>query len=361
MRVLLPVLMLVGSFAVPVAAQAQNPAPGQGNSQFQELLNLCVQLFRLGRYQDALAVCERSVRSNPTNPDGLYWLARTQLRLGLTTAAVENLRKAIAQNAAYVQAYVALAQAYYDQYRLSDNREASRGVLDQALTVLRDAERINPKYAPIFATRGVVYSALGTYDRAVEAFNRSLALERDPQVIGLLANVYLKQSKLDDALKLLDEGVKAFPKDFTLRLNYGVALLIKNEPAAAIEQLKQATVINPAEAEGYVRLGQAYQVAKDWKNAGANFQNAVVKSPFKYPEAYAGLGRSYLELGDAAKARENFTKAVAMDSRNAEYYYWLGRANEALGNKAGAKDAYTRALQLRPGYKDAEEALARVQ
>jgi tetratricopeptide (TPR) repeat protein len=360
MRLLLPVLMLMGSFAGPVAAQAQSPAPNQGN-QFQELLNLCVQLFRLERYQDALVVCERSVRSNPTNPDGLYWLARTQLRLGLTTAAVENLRKAISHNAAYVQAYVALAQAYYDQYRLSDNRDISRGLLEQALTVLRDAERVNAKYAPIFATRGAVYSAMGSFDRAVEAFNRSLTLERDPQVVGLLANVYLKQSKLDEALKLLDEGVKAFPKDFTLRLNYGIALLIKNEPAAAIEQLKQATILNPAEAEGYVRLGQAYQVAKDWKNAGANFQNAVVKSPFKYPEAYAGLGRAYLELGDAAKARENLTKAVAMDPRNAEYFYWLGRANEALGNKNGAREAYTRALQLRPGYREAEEALARVQ
>lgn len=335
----------------------QNPSQPAPKPQTQA--SLCALLYEAGRPEAALSACERAVKDAPS-AENLYLLARVQSELNRFTAAAENLRRSITLNSGFIQSYVALAQVYVRQYLLSENREAAKGLLDQALSVLREAERINPKHAPIYATRGTILAYQNKLDQAVESINRSLTIKDEPVVRSLLADIYIRQGRWDEALKNYDEAVKAAPKNPNLRIKYGSLLLLRGNVDLAIEHLDQAVILSPGNAEAWLRRGDAYYEKKDWQQAGVSYQQTVALSPVRYPDAYIGLGQVLIELKDYQKARFNFTKAVALEKNNPVYRFWLCRANELLGDKAGAKAQCEQALKLRPDFKEAQDALNRL-
>ena len=353
----------LGVFLLAGLAQAQtppapSPTPQPAPKAQPKPLELCAVLFDAGRMEAALKACERAVQNNPTT-ESLYLLARTQAELQLFTPAVDNLRQSIKLNATFVQSYVALAQIYTKQYLLADNRDNARGMLDQALSTLKEAERANAKYAPLYATRGLVYAYQNKFDLAIDSLNKSLALKDDPLVRASMADVYLRQGKVDEALKNYDDAVKASPNSALLRVKYGSLLLVRGDVDAAVSHLDQAVQLSPGNAEAWLRRGDAYSEKKDWKQAGVSYEQTVALAPVRYPDAYMGLGQVLLELKDYQKAKYNFTKAVALEKDNAPYRYWLGHANELLGDKVGAKTQCDEALRLKPDFKEAQDCSSR--
>ena len=349
--------MSLGLLATSVLAQTPPPPPGQVQ---QDSLKMGVQLYALGRYEAALAFFERAVRESPQNPDALYWLARAQLKMGLLNPALENAKGLVAKNPRYTGGYMVLAEAYVALYRAAEDREKGKVHLEQAFSVLRDAERINPRYAPIFAQRGLVYAFLGQMDRAEEAFKRALALEDTPEVRSALAEVYLATGRLDEALEQYAKAVGLAPKNLDLRVRYASALLLKGRPEAAAQVLEEGHKLKPLDAEGWYTLGQAYLALGRAKEAGVALENALALAPLRFPAAYYYLGQVYLALGDAAKAKNRLTVAVRLEPKRAEYRYLLCLANERLGDKEGARYQCQEALKLKPGYKEAEEVLRRL-
>jgi tetratricopeptide (TPR) repeat protein len=377
MRSWLLLLVLLGG----LSAWAQNPPPATSPNQdltYEKRLGLGIQFYSSNYFNQALLIFEKLVKEFPTRPEGLYWIGRTQIELGLLTAAVENIRRCVAQNANYVGCYVALSQAFSAQFRAAENKVNSKGLLDQALAVLKDAERVNNKYAPIYGQRGNIYAfqaqiagasgdsigADGLYTKAIEAMNRAISLDKEASGYRVsLANILLRQGKpdaFDQASKLYGEAIRLAPKDGALRLSYGYLLLIRSECEKAQEHLEQSIILAPGNAEAWTRAGEARYCMKKWKEAGSAFENAVALTPVRFPEAYAGLGKVFMELGDGSKAKYHLTKAVALDRENAEFRYWLGKANEMAGDKAGAKAQCQKALELRPGYDKAQECVDRL-
>ena len=343
--------------SVALAQQPTTPAqPAQPAPAGQTQANLCVLLSQSSRYDAALTACERAVKENPSS-ENLYLLGTVQSELGRYTPAIENLRRSIGLNSSFVQAYVALSRVYIRQYQFSDNRTAATGQLEQALNVLREAERVNPRYAPTFATRAVVLGYLGRNDQAIDAFNRSLAIKDEPLVRASLADLYAGQSKWDDAIKNYDLAIKAAPNNGSLRVRYGSLLVVRGEIDKAITHLDQAVILSPGNAEAWLRRGDAYYEKKDWQQAGVSYNQTVALSPVRFPDAYIGLGLVFIELKDFPKAKFNFTKAVALDNDNANYRFALCRANMLVGDKAGAKTQCERAVALRPDFPQAKEVL----
>ncbi|MDX2006548.1 MAG: tetratricopeptide repeat protein, partial [Meiothermus sp.] len=341
-------------------ALAQQPAPPAQPAQpapaGQTQANLCILLSQSNRYDAALTACERAVKESPS-AENLYLLGTVQSELGRYTPAIENLRRSIGLNSSLVQAYIALARVYMRQYQFADNRATAAPVLEQALSVLREAERVNPRYAPTLATRAVVLGYLGRTEQAIDAFNRSLAIKDEPLVRASLADLYAGQSRWDDAVRNYDLAVKAAPNNASLRVKYGSLLMVRGEIDKAITHLDQAVVLSPGNAEAWLRRGDAYYEKKDWTQAGVSYNQTVALSPVRFPDAYVGLGLVFIELKDFPKAKFNFTKAVALDNNNANYRFALCRANMLVGDKAGAKTQCERAVSLRPDFPQAKEVL----
>jgi tetratricopeptide (TPR) repeat protein len=350
-------LLALSLLAAPTLAQTP-PPPAQAAQQ--DALKLGVQLYALGRYEAALELFERAVKEKPQDPDALYWLTRAQLKVGLLNPALENARGLIAKNPRYIGGYMVLAEAYVALYRATEDREKGKAYLEQALTVLRDAERVNPRYAPLFAQRGLVYAFLGQADRAEEAFKKALSLQDTPEVRVALAELYLAAGRLDEALEQYAKALQLSPKDADLRVRYASALLLKGKAEEAAKVLEEGHRLKPLDAEGWYTLGQAYLSLGRAKEAGVALENAIALAPLRFPAAYGYLGQIYLALGDFQKAKSRLTVAVRLEPKKAEYRYQLCLANERLGDKEGARYQCQEALKLRPGYKEAEEVLRRL-
>ncbi len=339
---------------LPWGGAQTSPSPSQTN------LALGVRLYALGQYEAAMAALERALREKPNDPETLYWMARTQLRLGLLNPALENAKALVARNPRYIGGYMVLAEAYLAFYWAAQDREKAQGYLDQALSVLQDAERVNPRYAPIFAQRGILYALKGQPDRAEASLKRALELSDEPGVRAALAEVYLKMGRLEEALDQYAQAVAKDPKNEGLRVRYASALLLKNQPQRAAQVLEEGHRQKPLGAEGWYTLGQAYLALGQPKNAGVALENAVALAPLRFPQAYAHLGRIYMELGDYPKAKSRYTVAVKLDPQNPEYRLGLCLANEKLGDREGARYQCQEVLRLRPGLKEAEEVLKRL-
>lgn len=324
----------------------------------QSDLALCAVLYKAGRFESALKPCERAAKANPS-AEIVDFLARTQSELGRFTSAIENFKLAIHTDSSFVQSYVGLARVYIRQYLTAEDREAAKGYLDQAIGALREAEQVNSKYAPTFATRALVQTYQQKYDFATESYKKSLALTDEPGVRANLGDLYARSGNVDEALRQYDLVIKSSPKEVSFRIRYGSLLLLSGDVAKAVVQLDTAVDLRPGNAEAWYRRGDAYFIKKDWNQAGVSYSQAVALAPARYPGAYLGLGRTYFELGDGKKAKFNLSKAVVLDSESPEAHYWLGRSNEMLGDKKGAVAQCGLTVKLFPNYPDAAECVSR--
>lgn len=72
------------------------------------------------------------------------------------------------------------------------------------------------------------------------------------------------------------------------------------------------------------------------------------------------LGRALFMIGNAARARREFTKAVQIDPASDYAHFALALACERTGQRARALGHVKLAIAMRPGVDDYERALARL-
>ncbi len=314
-----------------------------------------------GAYDAALIAFKQAVEKEPQSSRALYGLGRVQLKLGLVNPAIENLKRAIALDAKFTPAYVALAEAYARLYVEADDRDAAKVHLARALSVLKDAERVSPNDPSVYTQEGLVYRLMDRGDRAVEAFQKALSLRPDdPLLLYNLAMAHLNMGKLDAAITALERAVKASPKDAYLRARYGALLAVRGDLKKAESVLADAVALDAKNALAWDYLGQVRLKQGDLEGAIEALEKTVDLRPLSYPEAYYYLGQAYLQKNDPEKARYYLTKAVVLAPESADYHYWLGVANERYGDLEGARAQYAEALKVNPQLTKAREALDRV-
>ena len=88
----------------------------------------------------------------------------------------------------------------------------------------------------------------------------------------------------------------------------------------------------------------------------AGYEKKLEETPGDY-EKHNLIGNYYLELGQAAKARSYFERAVRIKPNYADGHYNLGVLLESEGRLAGAVERYRRAVQSQPGHVQAHNNL----
>jgi predicted Zn-dependent protease len=58
-----------------------------------------------------------------------------------------------------------------------------------------------------------------------------------------------------------------------------------------------------------------------------------------------GLGKGYLDLGEAGRAADHLERCVAFDPEYSAAWKWLGKARQAQGDIVGARAAWHAGLQ----------------
>jgi tetratricopeptide (TPR) repeat protein len=135
---------------------------------------------------------------------------------------------------------------------------------------------------------------------------------------------------------------------------------------SAIKICTDQLSLNPSNGLAYHLRATTYLAAGEMSMAEKDFNSSLLysKSPNVRVWDYIGLGKIYRKSGQFPKARDNYLKALEIDSANARVYCnlailaadWLGKDNQLV------EPSYRRALQLDPtscsfGYKTMAEKM----
>lgn len=373
-----------GNFAsVPINASAA--------SSFDETDWLVPYLEGLGHYElkaydKALQALDRSVRIMPAVADPHAWMGVVLNRLGRRQDAIAALSQALRANEHFLEAYYVRGMILFEDGRYADARAD-----------FTNCALLRPSLAEVQLKLGV--ASLEHWERSgrppgkdLQAANTALtnwldANPRDPQGFMLRARVRLglgqpeAEADLNQALALAPNAVDALAMRAMLHESkrqwaqaekeYDAILEKSTDPARTAETLRKRA---RARAKGG-RFEEALKdydalLAKDPNDLGLYLEKAGLQFMAKklddalattqktfgrganHPRILALRAEIYLEKGDAQKALEEATQAIASDPELADARVTRGQAFLKLGRKDEAYADFKKALEKRPDLKE---------
>lgn len=168
------------------------------------------------------------------------------------------------------------------------------------------------------------------------------------------------EKRISEQLAYLEKQVQANPKDPQMRVDLGYTYFIKGDNTKAIRELSQVVELDKKNFNGFYNLGLVYLDENRLDEALEQFQKCIELSPRDY-KGYMQKGIAYRKLKMYKDALSCLNQASKLKPGGADIIYEVGMVVEAQGDKKGAAAIYKDALRYDPLYKDAADALKRVQ
>jgi tetratricopeptide (TPR) repeat protein len=373
-------------------------------------LRLAMALVEARRYEEALPMLERAVRSSSGAAEAWVFLGRCQLGLNRAAEAVASLRHALDmvsakdhgrepapddeerlrslhyQLATALRAAGATADAereFAEAQRLSVRRaEVDRDRLAQymadapervqlfplevrgfeALTAEQRnaaAVRVRAALARAYLNLGIMHAQDGRFMRAAELFESSAALEpRFPQVQYSLGVAYFNAQRYDKAIPALVRARDEQPQNADLRRMLALASLNAEDYAAAADLLRDDPKLSSDPSLQYA-YGLALVRSNRVEEAERIFSRVLAQNP-DVPELNVVLGQAHAAQGDFDAAIASFRRAVSLKRDVADANAALGIIYLRQGDLGAARTALEAELAAHPGDIKARHTLATV-
>jgi tetratricopeptide (TPR) repeat protein len=263
----------------------------------------------------------------------------------------------------------------------------------EARVPLARATQLDGRLFEAWHDLGVIETALGNFDAAVDDFKKALDVQPGARLTVLAYGESLRRAHNGKkAAEVYARWLSSDPNDFDMRARYSQVLREAgpDSPNSLDESLEQARLLVAEGGENvehaviaynalgltYYKIGKfelaetALHKAADldpksafvWNNLGLvaferghdqeaflDYQKASELDP-KYVQARLNKAVVYLDCGDYKKARVELEKAVEIDPNDAESQVALGVAARGDGKLDLARKAYERALDIEPDY-----------
>jgi len=155
---------------------------------------------------------------------------------------------------------------------------------------------------------------------------------REPRSLYLLAEAYLKQNRVHDALEVIDRLDRQSGGDFRTLLGEGVLLAEFRLYPAAIRHFEDAVRANPASDEARYNLANA-QFGRPKRSSPCSKPRLRRKKDDSY---LALLGDIYARIGRSRDAIRVLGQAIENSPDNDQYYFSLALAELRADNPARA-------------------------
>lgn len=290
-------------------------------------------------------------RDRPDDPEFLYLEGELRVQEGRRGAARKSFTRAAEIEPRSLATVTALIRL-----DLSDkNVAAARARADQAVAR-------SPRSQPALLLAGRTYATSGDFARAESYLRRAIDADpARPEAYGTLANLYVAQNKVDEALKQLHDAVARDPKSVGTHVLMAMVLTKMGRGADAKSAYRQALSIDRDNAVAANNL--AFLYAEDNENLEIALQLAEAAKGLLPGDADAidTLGWVYHKKRMPTYAVSELQDAVAKQPQNASFHYHLGLAYAQGGDAKQARPTLERALSLDPASPlaaDAQRVLA---
>jgi len=328
-----------GERAVKLLDRAIDLDPTSGDPYFTKGLLL----MNLKRHSEAEQAIRAGLTLAPQSAVGHYHLGRMLLDAGKGEEAAASLERAIAANASFEPAYLALASIY-------ELRQAQ----DRAVAVLRKyLQTVNPRNRDIRHQLVRLYVAAKDYQGARKELNDLLA--EDPSDLDAqlrMALLYGEEKEYPKAIDQLTQILKARPTELKIRDYLGFLYEESKDTKKAIETYTFNVQLEPSYFEGHLHLGLLFYRLKQFPEAITHLTRALTINS-KQPEAHIVLGLTYLQkeqFDDAAKALE---EGISQNPKSADLHFNLGTVYDKLNRFDDVERVMETAIKLDPHHADA--------
>lgn len=162
---------------------------------------------------------------------------------------------------------------------------------------------------------------------------------------------YLQYEYYDEAQIAFEQTLQHSQSNALAYYNLGVIALNKGQPAEARSRLEKTVALDPQNADAWNNLGVAMGQLGDQDQAGRNFQRALDLQP-AHPTAVQNAIKLLRYQNKPQEVRAVLRKAIKADPRQAELHNELGRSLVEDGDLAGARDEFQQAVDLAPSNTD---------
>ena len=165
---------------------------------------------------------------------------------------IERYKKSVELDPKDLDAWVNLADAYYDE-----------GIFHKAVESYEKAIELNPDYEDIWNNLGLAYSYEGENDKAIECYKKAIELNPDDAVAHYnMAYAYEDKGEEHD-----DEAIKYY---------------------------KKALELDPGYVEVLCNLALIYRDRKEFKKSIQYYQRAIAINPEKHPKTKSEMANNLI-------------------------------------------------------------------
>jgi tetratricopeptide (TPR) repeat protein len=200
------------------------------------------------------------------------------------------------------------------------------------------------------ASTGDLPGAENLLRRAIEADSGYL------EAYGVLAQLYVKQGKLDSALNEFEELARRERRPVAALTFAGMILQSQGKVAEARDRFRRVLEIDPEAPVAANNLAWLYAESGENIDLALDLaMRAKAKLP-DVPQVNDTIGWVHLKKNLAPLSIPYFEQSIEKDANNPTYHYHLGLAHAQVGDSARARQALSRALALKPDFPGAGEA-----
>ena len=176
-----------------------------------------------------------------------------------------------------------------------------------------------------------------------------------------LATLLIRSGRLQEAKNEYESVWKKQPKSTAAPTMIGLLLEAENKPAEAQKIYEKVVGAAPEAAVAANNLAWLYAEGGGNLDVALQLAQSASQRLPRVPQVSDTLGWVYLKKDLLPMAVNAFENSVRDDPNNPLYQYHLGLAHLKGGKVVKAKEAFEAALKKKPDYKDAQDALKKLQ
>ena len=200
----------------------------------------------------------------------------------------------------------------------------------------------------------------GRAQKGLDALNKPKQLnatQSPPQeTINQLINLY-NQGQLAAVVAQAQALTRQYPNALIIWNILGAAAAKTGQIDLAISALRRVIAIKPDHAEAYNNMGVVLKDQGKLEEAIEAYNKALSLKP-DYAEAYNNMGVVLKDQGKLEEAIEAYNKALSLKPDYVDVYYNTGHVLKNQGKLEEAIEAYKKTLSLKPDYSDAKHILS---
>ena len=248
------------------------------------------------RLEEGIALCKKCLALNPQNDWCLRYMRIAQRKLNkpitdIYSGQFNEDRQAVMEVAKNLQ-----EQKY-----------------DEALKIVNQHIAKHPTHPSGYLKRAYIYEGMHRRDLAIKEYDKVLSMYPCQQdALDLRSQAFQANKQSGKSLKDLIKLVREDPDHWSTRFRLAFAYVDAGNYEAAKSEYTGLLKVYPDSIEGSSGRGEAHFRAKEYKEAVADFSQAIKNHPSRSASVYYKRGLAYQKLGDKQKAEMDLALSKKM-------------------------------------------------